>query len=297
MFDSGLRIGDEITNDQVHKIFKCSTQGGMRQSNRLGVLVLISKHVNVTYQDKWENNILYYTGMGQEGNQQIERQNKTLYESRTNGVEVHLFTVERETVYTYKGIFELVKDPYQDVQLDRNGNERLVWIFPIQRVDQDIIVEENQIEDQSLLDGLDKVLESEVHFDYVYTPKPEKKSAPVFRNNIKIYPRNKATALRALAIAEFHCEVDAQHPTFIRKRMNKNYTEPHHLIPLEYSDEFDVSLDVEANIISLCSNCHNQLHYGRDYEIVLKPLYNERKEMLKLAGIDISYEWLKKMYE
>lgn len=38
--------------------------------------------------------------------------------------------------------------------------------------------------------------------------------------------------------------------------------EPHHLIPLQYHEEFEWSLDVEANVVSLCSECHNQIHYG-----------------------------------
>ncbi len=60
---------------------------------------------------------------------------------------------------------------------------------------------------------------------------------------------------------------------------------------------FECSLDVQANIISLCSNCHKRLHYGKDPELVLRQLYKERKEELKAAGIVISYEKLLAMYK
>jgi len=68
------------------------------------------------------------------------------------------------------------------------------------------------------------------------------------------------------------------------------------LIPMAYTDKFKFSLDVEENIISLCSNCHNQLHYGKGTEILLKKLYDDRKEILLKVGIEISFEELVAMY-
>ena len=83
----------------------------------------------------------------------------------------------------------------------------------------------------------------------------------------------------------------------IHEKVYTTYTEPHHLVPLSAQDKFpDVNLDREQNIVSLCSACHNQLHYGKDFENILKPLYEERKELLKLIGINISYEQLRTYY-
>ena len=72
--------------------------------------------------------------------------------------------------------------------------------------------------------------------------------------------------------------------------------EPHHLIPMAFSDRFDVSLDVEENIVSLCSNCHNEIHYGKDARILIEKLYNQRKELLKNKKINITLEELFEMY-
>lgn len=72
--------------------------------------------------------------------------------------------------------------------------------------------------------------------------------------------------------------------------------EPHHLVPMKYSDDFSVSLDVPANIVSLCSNCHNEIHYGKNYEQLLERLYEQRKDLLQKVGIDITLEELKEMY-
>lgn len=66
--------------------------------------------------------------------------------------------------------------------------------------------------------------------------------------------------------------------------------ETHHLIPLEYWKSFDNSLDVEANIVCLCSNCHNEIHYGVDAARLIKPLFEKRVRELKEAGIEIELE-------
>ena len=73
--------------------------------------------------------------------------------------------------------------------------------------------------------------------------------------------------------------------------------EPHHLIPMSFSDRFENSLDNEANIVSLCSNCHNEIHYGKDAYKLIEKLYNQRKNVLSQAGIEITLEELIKAYK
>jgi 5-methylcytosine-specific restriction protein A len=58
-------------------------------------------------------------------------------------------------------------------------------------------------------------------------------------------------------------------------------------------------LDVEENIVSLCSHCRNLLHYGRpvDKEPVLKKLFTDRQAALLAAGLDLgAFEDLMKYY-
>ena len=75
------------------------------------------------------------------------------------------------------------------------------------------------------------------------------------------------------------------------------YMETHHLIPLEYYGLFDNNLDVEANIVCLCSTCHNRIHYGKDSADLVEHLYKKRKEELELAGILIPLDKLLRMYK
>lgn len=129
-----------------------------------------------------------------------------------------------------------------------------------------------------------------------YQAEPVPKKPPVLQQNKKIYIRSKKTAVNALKRAGYKCEIDGNHSTFHRKSDNIPYMEPHHLVPMEYSDDFNVSLDVEANIVSLCSNCHNHLHYEKGAEVLLKQLYEERRQLLEDAGIHVTLEDLLEMY-
>nr|DAV98420.1 MAG TPA: putative restriction endonuclease [Caudoviricetes sp.] len=109
--------------------------------------------------------------------------------------------------------------------------------------------------------------------------------------------RDPKRAADALKRAGYSCEVNAEDRIFLRKN-GKGYTEPHHLIPISKYREFNYSLDVMENIVSLCSHCHNLLHYGRfeDKEPILEKLYHERIEALKKCGLDLSLEQLKGYY-
>lgn len=119
-----------------------------------------------------------------------------------------------------------------------------------------------------------------------YVPHAEKKEKLITISKGKTkYPRNKNTSVKALIRANNQCEYNLKHKSFYRKNSLIKYMEPHHLIPLQYHDMFDWSLDVEANIVSLCSECHNQVHYGDGKQILTK-LWYDRKNELKAANID-----------
>ena len=139
-------------------------------------------------------------------------------------------------------------------------------------------------------------LDQESPNTFSYTGKPKAKQAPVSKGKQKVYPRDRSVAVNALVHANHKCEIETNHGTFIRKSNNKPYTEPHHLVPLSFSDNFDVSLDVEENVVSLCSTCHNHIHYGKDASKLVETLYLQRKELLQQVGIEITLEELLDMY-
>jgi len=127
-----FEIGQTVTNSEIIAEFRCGNMGGMRRSRTTNSLVIISDHTKGLYEDKWLGDILHYTGMGKNGDQDLFfMQNKTLVESDTNGVEVHLFEVFIPTKYIYRGVVSLAGKPYQEMQKGEDRVTRRVWMFPL----------------------------------------------------------------------------------------------------------------------------------------------------------------------
>ena len=199
--------------------------------------------------------------------------------------------------FASKDMYELVLDKVLTTNL--SSKEKRIFLL-LKDEKNEISNKENAIADESLKvsinESINKIGIDLNRIDFQYAQVPKKRGASILSGFIEVYPRNKKVASNALLFAKYLCESNNSHKSFIRKNLNVPYTEPHHLIPLSYSKHFDVSLDVEENIVSLCSNCHNQLHYGKEFEEILKQLYNQRSDLLKNVGLTITYEELLVMY-
>ncbi|MGA0611548.1 HNH endonuclease [Caldimonas sp. KR1-144] len=112
------------------------------------------------------------------------------------------------------------------------------------------------------------------------------------------FQRNPNVAASALRLADFKCEIDARHQTFISNAKGMPYVEAHHLIPFGNQGGFPFSLDVTANIVALCPNCHRLLHHGRkaDKARELATLFSRRKTRLQEKQLKINESDLIKMY-
>ena len=142
--------------------------------------------------------------------------------------------------------------------------------------------------------------ENEISSDtpyFEYSGKSKNKKEPVYFQNKSLYPRSRLVSLNALRRANYKCEFESEHSTFTRRNSDLNYTEPHHLVPIAYHNNFEKSLDVEENVVSLCCNCHKQIHLGQGFEVMLEKLHNERKDLLKVVAINISLNELIKLYK
>lgn len=291
------------------------------------LIVFLDYFKNDLKYDLWKNGTvlhLHGTGKYKEKNdiQNLTPVDKALYYLDRNGMEVHLFWAEKPDNYRYGQVLLQQNVPYQIKELDMDGEEKYIWVFPLlpmksyrmekkywlldfnaknvmrkieKKTPEEIF--QNMIADERTLNEVNSMNFDVSELEFEYLGKAKEKQAPKVVNGISVYNRSKKVAFNALLRAAFKCEIDKNHQSFIRKNSNQRYMEPHHLVPLAYSHEFDISLDVEENIVSLCSNCHNQLHYGKDSKELLIKLYQERKELLKSVGIDISLEEILQMYE
>ena len=168
--------------------------------------------------------------------------------------------------------------------------------YSTERENKDVPIETQQM-DFDFIDKLNNGIFTydEVIYDNTRKDKPELEDSP----NGKRHPRDQNISMAALRKAKYKCEYDCSHQTFNRKAPPfVSYTEPHHLIPFKAYHDFDSSLDVMQNICSLCSTCHNCLHYGNEDErdAILVKLYSDRKRLLTIMGLDVSLHNLKKYY-
>ncbi|WP_211828652.1 MrcB family domain-containing protein [Kistimonas asteriae] len=115
----------------------------------------------------------------------------------------------------------------------------------------------------------------------------------------KSWPRDAGISKAALAKADFKCEVDEKHLTFISKASGQQFMEAHHLIPMECQDEFAYSIDVPENIVSLCPNCHRKVHLSSRSEqrSLIEQLFGKRIELLKKRGIIVDPNKIHLFYE
>ena len=253
-FNHGLVIGDTLTHEKIADIFKNNKQKGVKYSKETNTLVIISNHVESIYNDRWVNGVFHYTGMGVEGNQKIERENKRIAKSKEEGIEVYLFEIFEPKNCTFMGQIELASEPYQEEQIDINGNERLVWIFPFKSL-------EKQTElriPKSTLSHL------EIH--------NEKKAKRLSDNEIQIrakkacekvgtrqstvthYQRNIYLSEFAKRRANGYCELCEKQAPFINND-GIPFLETHHIVWLSKGGQ-----DSIQNTVALCPNCHRKMH-------------------------------------
>ena len=185
-----------------------------------------------------------------------------------------------------KAMFDYITEELNRVQKNDSNLQALL--------ENEINIEEQL--DQELVNGVDGLIQVYVDQPIDYKPQPEPKPPLEDVGKRSSYKRSKEVAIKALKRANYECEIDKSHPSFERKTTKVNYTEPHHLIPMAKQGNFSYSLDVEANIVSLCSNCHNQIHYGADYKEMISKLHIKREKELTQAGIQIDLDTLIEYY-
>lgn len=112
------------------------------------------------------------------------------------------------------------------------------------------------------------------------------------------YSTNPRRAKCSLLNANFKCEIDPSHKTFVNKKSGKQYMEAHHLIPMSKQGFFEVDIDVPENILCICPTCHRKMHLAEDKdrkESLLKA-FELRKSLLPGRGVNINEKTLLEMY-
>lgn len=122
---------------------------------------------------------------------------------------------------------------------------------------------------------------------------------PISVNKKLIYPRDRNESAKAIIRGDFKCSVDVDHQSFISNSTQRQYMEAHHIIPFSYQPNFDLNLDREGNIASLCPNCHRRIHLGTDNDKIelLTIIYSKFKDRLSsIIEREIGFEELLNYY-
>jgi len=254
-FSVPINAGDTIDNDTLRAIFQVSSQGGMRRSLKTNSLVLISDHTKSTYEDKWVNNFFHYTGMGLTGEQSLSfQQNKTLVESKTNGVNLYLFEVFVEGNYVYIGEVELAANPYRSRQMDIEKNNRDVYIFPLQLKGH----KRPPVLKKELLESKEKSVQKKAHKLSLEELELQARNSHTLGGKREVitsaYERDQIVSEYAKRKANGICQLCNQ-PAPFTYRDGEPFLETHHIIPLA-----EGGLDIIENVAALCPNCHRKMH-------------------------------------
>ena len=150
-------------------------------------------------------------------------------------------------------------------------------------------------------------IEEDIVNDYEYSPREvpsvtEEKIDDTTSNN-EIVIRHMSSVLKRMAKERsgYLCELDDLFGCkyFTSKENGKNYLEIHHLVPREFSNEFEKSIEIIDNYVALCPHCHRLIHFATDRERIaaLNYLFSKRKEKLISKGINVDIKTLKKFYD
>jgi 5-methylcytosine-specific restriction protein A len=259
-----LKSGMVITNDQLTEAFSVGNAGGMRWSSHSGCLVIIADHTKGLYDDRWDGDTLYYTGMGKRGHQTLTGQNLRLAQQAETQDPVHLFEVFSKNEYTYVGRVELVADTRTALQPDADGKERQVYVYPLR-----LIMGANQPkprteELQRIASVRRRALKKKSIADLLQLAQAGGQEAPAKRDAITTqYVRNEAVATLVKRLANGRCDLCQMKAPF--ETAEGPFLECHHVIHLA-----DGGSDEIQNTVALCPNCHRRMHALRRLDDVKK---------------------------
>jgi hypothetical protein len=159
-----------------------------------------------------------------------------------------------------------------------------IWFLYIDENDQIVIgsfaepvwneLDQMDIDDNEYLDDIQNEIKNKKRI--TITPKP--RIVKVQIGSKIIYKRNPTIAVASLTRANFTCEIDKSHKTFIAEKSKSPYVEAHHFVPMKFQSEFSFPLDNVDNVIALCPICHRGIHLGEiSYKrFLIETLFNSK---------------------
>lgn len=127
---------------------------------------------------------------------------------------------------------------------------------------------------------------------------PRPRPSPITIAGAVRWLRDVQVAANALKHAGYRCEAHCTSELFMARKGKHAYVEAHHLIPMARQKDFELTIDTQANVVSLCPSCHSKLHRAHPSvrDPVLRQLHEQRSSRLNDCGLTVSDEELLAMY-
>jgi 5-methylcytosine-specific restriction protein A len=135
---------------------------------------------------------------------------------------------------------------------------------------------------------------------------PEYLKKPVYtfnKNGKKVYKTFKDKKVKAFEIHSYYCSCHSEeHYYFTSHATRERYVEGHHMIPMEYQNEYwnhkKINLDATINLVPLCPHCHQKIHKAVKFQRldVIKELYEKYESNLKILDSSMDLEKFASFY-
>ncbi|MEA3227494.1 MAG: HNH endonuclease signature motif containing protein [Campylobacterota bacterium] len=98
--------------------------------------------------------------------------------------------------------------------------------------------------------------------------------------------RDSSLILKVKERDQFRCVISKDHTTFYSK--GNPYIEAHHIIPMFQQKNYSFKLDTLENIISLCPNCHREIHFSDNKQEILEKIFKINSAQMSKNQIDLN---------
>ncbi len=246
-------VDQTYKRSEIHSKYGGQRQGGISTPKGRPYLLLFSGGgKEYGYHDDWgSEELFYYTGEGQVGGMQFTGGNKAIRDHNKDGKDLHLFRQVGRGQVRYEGPFHCTSWEFRQGK-DKTGRPRQVIIFSLVRVE--MPTPPPALPSPSMpLNELRKK---------AYDGASSAQKANAKEGKRSYYKRSEDVRVYVLTRANGVCEV-CRKPAPFRRKDRSPYLEPHHTRKL--SDE---GPDHPRWVGAVCPNCHREIHYGADGEVV-----------------------------
>ena len=122
-------------------------------------------------------------------------------------------------------------------------------------------------------------------------------------NGRRVYKTLRDKKIEALKLNSYLCSChDESHMYFISNSSKENYLEGHHLIPMEYQNDYwkdyRINLDSTINIVPLCPNCHQKIHKAVKSQRleILMDVYRKYENNIKILDKQMDFDKFASLY-